>query len=138
MIFITSNNEKPLFTAFVNGINEKILPNGGVIKNYILGTSETKFKGQENENKEYSSWFVTLIGEARKKNEARPLQKGDRILVKGFKQTNVSRKLDDGSYSKAFLNISISDYDLSEKNQSATNISSNDFKEVDSDDELPF
>ena len=134
MIFITSNDEKPLFTAFVNGVNEKVLPNGGTIKNYILGTSEVKFKGQENESREYSSWFVTLIGNAKKKNEARPLQKGDRILVKGFKQTNVSKKLDDGTYGKAFLNISISDYDLGEENKSVTN----NFEIEDSDDGLPF
>lgn len=134
MIFITSNDEKPLFTAFVNGVNEKVLPNGGTIKNYILGTSEVKFKGQENESREYSSWFVTLIGNAKKKNEARPLQKGDRILVKGFKQTNVSKKLDDGTYGKAFLNISISDYDLGEENKSVTN----NFETEDSDDGLPF
>ena len=134
MIFITSNDEKPLFTAFVNGVNEKVLPNGGTIKNYILGTSEVKFKGQENESREYSSWFVTLIGNAKKKNEARPLQKGDRILVKGLKQTNVSKKLDDGTYSKAFLNISISDYDLAGENKSITN----NFETEDSNDELPF
>lgn len=138
MIFVTSSDGKPLFTAFVNGINEKNLPNGGVITNYILGTSEVKFKGKENEKKEYSSWFTTLIGEAKKKNEVKPLQKGDRILVKGFKQTNVSTKSDDGTYGKAYFNMAISNYDLPEENKAVENKDFSASEPASSDDELPF
>lgn len=134
MIFITSNDGRPLFTAFVNGISEKEQNNGGTITNYILGTSEVKNKGKENESKEYSSWFATLMGEAKRKNDSVPLKKGDRILIKSFKITNVSKKMDDGTYGKAYFNMKISDYDLAGENKSITN----NFAVEDTNDELPF
>lgn len=111
MIFITKQREeKPLFTAYVNSIIERPSNNGGTMKTYALGTSEKK----QDESREYSSWFCGLIGNARKQCEQIPLNKGDRIAVYGFKQTNVSKKNPDGTYTKAFLNIAISDYVLIE------------------------
>ncbi|MEI6296242.1 MAG: hypothetical protein WCO84_01170 [bacterium] len=117
MIFITRDKtDKPLFTAYVNGITEKTLPNGGKIKHYILGTQETKKDG----TKVYSSWFCGLMGNARKQEEITPLEKGNLIKVYGFKQTNISRKNDDGSFGKAFLDIQINEYSLYEANNTVS------------------
>lgn len=106
MIFITSN-ETPLFRAYVNGVTEKELPSGGKITTIILGTSGKNTDG----TKKYSSWFVNLIGSARKENEVNPLQKGDIINVYSFKQENVSKKNEDGSFGKPFFNMSINMYE---------------------------
>ena len=112
MIFVTRDkSERPLFYAYVNDVREKSYPNGGKSTVYTLGTSEKK----KDDTKVYSSWFVTLMGNARKACEERPLEKGDNIAVYGFKQTNVSKKNDDGTYGKAYLNLMISDYELQER-----------------------
>lgn len=132
MIFIT-NNEKPLFYGYINGISEKILPNGSKITNYIIGTSELKNK--EKKEYEYSSWFFTLMGNARKKCEEVPLKKGDKIAVTSFKATNVSKKLEDGSYSKPYLKMVISDY---YNPDGISKVEEQTFLNSTSDDELPF
>ena len=118
MIFVTRDrSERPLFYAYVNGITEKALPSGGKITTYILGTSEKK----PDETRVSSSWFATVMGNARKECEDHPLEKGDNIAVYGFKQTNVSKKNDDGTFGKAFFNLTISDYVLQEKRDNSSN-----------------
>ena len=107
MIFITDKEHKnPLFRGYVNKVLENTMPNGGTIKKYVIGTSEKDKDG----NKVYSSWFCTLIGDARKNEEL--LKEKTPIDVYGFKQTNVSKKNDDGSWGKAFFNIAISDFEV--------------------------
>lgn len=128
MIFITrDHSERPLFTGFVNGVTERTMQNGGTIKTYTLGTSEKK----QDDTRVYSSWFCTLMGNARKAAEYRPLVKGDRINVYGFKQTNVSQKNPDGTWGKAFLNVIISDYTLFENQEQG-------YQEKQLDEENPF
>lgn len=126
MIFIT-NKEKPLFGGYVNGIIDVKTSNGGVLKKINLGTSEKK----QNGTKEYSSWFAILIGEARKKNEEKPLQKGDYIQINSFKITNVSKKTEDGKYGNPYFNMTIMDYTVKSANNSTT-------QEDDLDEENPF
>lgn len=140
MIFVTSENGKHLFTGFVNKIIEKPLQTGGVIKTYLIGTSECKNYKDVKENNakaeyESSNWFFTLMGSARKKCDANPLKVGDRIGVLGFKQTNAAKKLEDGTWGKSFLNMSISDYELMQGNQASTSTVT---EESSTDDELPF
>ena len=55
MIFIT--NERPLFSAFVNGIVEVKTKNGGIIKKVILGTSEKKQDDTRNSTKSFTIWY---------------------------------------------------------------------------------
>lgn len=107
MIFITDKEHKnPLFRGYVNKVLEKTMPNGGTIKTYIVGTTEKDREG----NKVYSKWFCNLIGEARKNEEL--LQENTPIDVYGFKQTNISKKNEDGSWGRAFFNMSISDFEV--------------------------
>lgn len=106
MIFIT--NERPLFSAFVNGIVEVKTKNGGIIKKVILGTSEKK----QDDTREYSSWFATLNGKAKQKNEENPLKKGDLIEIYSFKETNVSKKLENGEWGNPYFNMAIMDYKM--------------------------
>ena len=107
MIFITSQTDQPLFRGRVNGISEKELSNGGKITTIILGTTEKKQDGTPI----YSSWFCNLMGQARKDFESDPLEKGDYINVFSFKQTNVSKKKDDGGFEKAFFNLTLNNYE---------------------------
>lgn len=117
MIFVTKDrSERPLAYAYVNGVTVRALPNGGEITTYTLGTSEKKKDG----TKVFSSWFANVMGEARRQCEARPLEKGDNIAIYGYKMTNVSKKNDDGTFGKAFFNMTISDYILQEKNGSSS------------------
>lgn len=111
--------------AYVNGVYKQELANGGTIKKIQISTSEKK---KDTDERIYSSWFVTLGGEARKKDEAKPLEKGDRIVIKSIKFTNPSVKQPDGTF-KSFLNITIMDYDINEGNttQSQTVAESNEF-----------
>lgn len=106
MIWITKKEHdgKPLFSGFVNGISERDTKNGGKVKTFTIGTSEKK----QDDSREYSSWFCTMIGNAKK--NCGSLEKGDRIDVYSFKQTNVSKKNDDGTWGRAFFNIAIADY----------------------------
>ena len=50
------------------------------------------------------------MGNAKRKEEE--LKEGVAIDVYSFKMSNVSKKNDDGTYSKAFLSIMISDFDI--------------------------
>ena len=106
MIFITTNDRsKPLFRGYVNKIFQKEY-NGGTIKTYKIGTSERKQDG----TKAYSSWMCGVMGNARK-NEA-VLTEGSCIDVYGFKETNISRKNEDGTWAKPYLTMTISDFEI--------------------------
>jgi hypothetical protein len=106
MIFITDKEHKqPLFRGYVNKIFEKEY-NGGTIRSYKVGTTEKNQKGE----KVYSSWFCGVMGDA-KKNEDQ-LKEGTPIDVYGFKMTNVSKKNEDGTWGKAFFNVTISDFEV--------------------------
>ena len=107
MIFITAQNEMPLFRARVNGVTEKQLPNGGKITTVILSTTEKDKDGTP----KYSSWFANMMGQARKNFEADPLAKGDYINVFSFKQTNVGKKNDDGTFDRPFFNFTLNNYE---------------------------
>lgn len=107
MIFITAQNDMPLFRARVNGVTEKQLPNGGKITTVILSTTEKDKDGTP----KYSSWFANMMGQARKSFEADPLQKGDYINVFSFKQTNVGKKNDDGTFDRPFFNLTLNNYE---------------------------
>lgn len=104
--------------AYVNGVYKQELSNGGTIKKIQISTSEKK---KDTDERIYSSWFVTLGGEARKKDEAKPLEKGDRIVIKSIKFTNPSVKQPDGTF-KSFLNITIMDYDINGGNTTQSQI----------------
>lgn len=133
MIFITKEHDgKPLFRGFVNGINEHDTKNGGKITTYIIGTREKK----RDENFEYSSWFAIMIGEARKK--CSELSKDDMIDVYGFKQTNVSKKNDDGTFGRPFFNMSISDYEIHNGGGGNKQKNNSSGSEEYPDDENPF
>lgn len=128
MIFITS--EKPLFRAYVNGIVETTGKNGGIIKKLILGTSEKK----QDDTREYSSWFAILNGNARKKFDENPLTKGDLIEIYSFKETNVSKKMENGEYSNPFFNMAIMDYNVKDGNNTTVKPQ----EENKDEDENPF
>lgn len=119
MIFITAQNEMPLFRARVNGVTEKQLPKGGKITTVILSTTEKDKDGTP----KYSSWFANMMGQARKNFEADPLAKGDYINVFSFKQTNVGKKNDDGTFDRPFFNFTLNNYEKHsfDDNGSATN-----------------
>lgn len=132
MIFVTKEHDsKPLFRGYVNGISEHETKNGGKIKTYTIGTREKK----QNDTYEYSSWFAVMIGDARKKCDS--LKKGDMIDVYGFKQTNVSKKNDDGSWGRAFFNMAISDYVIHSNDKKGSSSSSGGDSEY-PDDSNPF
>lgn len=106
MIFITDKEHKsPLFRGYVNKVFEKEY-NGGKIHTYKIGTSEKKQDG----TKVYSSWFCGVMGEAKKKEDQ--LKEGAPIDVYGFKMTNISKKNEDGTWGKAFFNVTISDFEV--------------------------
>lgn len=106
MIFITDKEHKaPLFRGYVNKVFEKEY-NGGKIKTYKVGTTEKNQKGE----KVYSTWFCGVMGDAKKKEDQ--LKEGTPIDVYGFKMTNVSKKNEDGTWGKAFFNVTISDFEV--------------------------
>ena len=106
MIFITDKEHKaPLFRGYVNKIFEKEY-NGGTIRSYKVGTTEKNQKGE----KVYSTWFCGVMGDAKKKEDQ--LKEGTLIDVYGFKMTNVSKKGEDGTWGKAFFNVTISDFEV--------------------------
>lgn len=130
MIFITEkDHSKPLFRGYVNKIFERQVKNGGVIKTYSIGTSEKKQDG----TKVYSSWYCTLIGDARKNEEL--LKEGTPIDVYGFKMTNVSTKQEDGTWSKPYLNINISDFEVHQFEQQQQQPT---YTTTVADEELPY
>lgn len=116
--------------AYVNGVYKRNVSSGGTIKTIQISTNEKK---KDSDERVYSSWFVTLAGEARKKDEAKPLAKGDKIKITSIKFTNPSVKQEDGSF-KSFLNITLMDYELNGDN-SATTQTTDDFNV---DEDLPF
>lgn len=116
--------------AYVNGVYKQNVSSGGTIKKIQISTNEKK---KDSDERVYSSWFVTLAGEARKKDEAKPLAKGDKIKITSIKFTNPSVKQEDGSF-KSFLNITLMDYELNGDN-SATTQTTDDFNV---DEDLPF
>lgn len=118
--------------AYVNGVYKQNTSNGGAIKKIQISTNEKK---RDSDERVYSSWFVTLAGEARKKDEARPLAKGDKIKITSIKFTNPSVKQEDGSF-KSFLNITLMDYELNGDNSTSTQTQAADNFNVDED--LPF
>lgn len=136
MIFITSKDDMPLFSGYVNQIFERTMGNGGKILTYKITTKEIKNKDKENETKEYSDWYCNLMGNARKKCEKNPLKIGDYIKVKSFKQTNVTKKIADDEY-KTYFNITISDYDIPNDN-SQNFLNKKEKFEVSNEDGLPF
>lgn len=115
-------NERPLFRGYVNAIISKEV-RGGTFKQFVVGTSEKKTdkngnplqvddgNGGTKDFYENSSWFCTLIGKARALNERKPIEKGDRINVLGYKITNISNKDQDGNWTPRYLNVSILDFD---------------------------
>lgn len=122
MIFITKDyNEDPLFTAYVNGNWERETKNGYKISMHNLGTREKRKDGTS----QYSSWACDFMGEARRQEEADPLQKGDKIAVYGMKITNTSFKNEQGEWSKPFFSMSVSRYKvLSRSGQASSHTSS--------------
>lgn len=96
--------------AYVNKVYTQEMSNGGKIKKILLSTSEKK---KDSDERIYSSWFVTLAGEARKKDEQKPLDKGDVIKITSIKFSNPSLKQEDGTI-KSFLNVTVMDYDMNE------------------------
>jgi len=123
MIFVTENN--PTTRGYINKVTERDMPNGGKIKNYLFGTRETKQDG----TKVYSNWWFTTMGNARK-NEAQ-LEEGAFVEIKGFKMTNVSKKNDDGTWSRPYFNMSVCDFEV----VGASNESSS---EEGNDEDSPF
>lgn len=116
MVFVTKEHDgKPLFRGFVNGISERTTSNGGKVTTYTIGTREKR----RDDTYEYSSWFVNMIGDAKKK--CGELQKGDMIDVYGFKMNNISQKNEDGTWGKSFFHMYVNDYVIhGEKKQSAS------------------
>ena len=116
MIFIANKklvewlkaNKTPLFRGYVNGITERDGNGGGKIKTYRIGTQETLQDG----TKANSTWFCKMIGDAKKKEDQ--LKENTPIDVYAFKETNVSKKKEDGTYDKAYLNFMISDFEVHE------------------------
>ena len=114
MIFIANKelvawlkeHKMPLFRGYVNGITERDGSNGGKIKTYRIGTQETLQDG----TKANSTWFCRLIGDARKNEDQ--LKENVPIDVYAFKETNVSKKNEDGTYNKPYLNFLISDFEV--------------------------
>lgn len=131
MIWITKKEHdgKPLFSGFVNNISERETKNGGKIKTFTIGTSEKK----QDDSRVYSSWFCTMIGNARK--SCGELEKGDRIDVYSFKQSNVSKKNEDGTWGRAFFDMAISDY-VKHGNENSNGYAGDDSETP--DDENPF
>ena len=77
-----------------------------------------------------------MIGEARKK--CSELNEGDMIDVYGFKQTNVSKKNDDGTFDRPFFNMSISDYEIHNGGGGNKQKNNSSGSEEYPDDENPF
>jgi hypothetical protein len=103
MIFITGKN---LIRGYINKVTEREMPNGGTVKSYKLGTREVKQDG----TKVFSSWWFSTMGEARKKEGQ--LEEGKLVDITSFKMTNVSKKNDDGTWSRPFLDMRVSNFEL--------------------------
>lgn len=112
MIWMTA--DKPITYAFVNTVQTRE-NNGVTYTTYGIATSSKKQDGTY----ENSTWWASLMGEARKKNDMRPLVKGDKIAITSLKLTNVAKKQPDGSWGKPFLNVAIGNYDLQGANGSS-------------------
>jgi len=110
MIFITE--KYPTFRGYINGVNEREMPNGGKAKSFKIGTRETKQDG----TKVYSNWWFSTIGEAHKKEDQ--LTEGAFVTVTAFKMTNVSKKNDDGTWEKPYFRMQVSDFTVSGGNNS--------------------
>ena len=80
-----------------------------------ISTSEK----DSNNNRKYSNWFATFIGQAHQK--AKRLQQKDRIKILSGKINRIPRQKEDGTWN-AFVNVVIFDFEMAEEYQAQDEI----------------
>lgn len=83
----------------------------------------------------YSNWFALFVGKAKEKLPT--VKQGDRVTIKTGKISNISKKMDDGTW-KTYFNVVIFDFEKNDDfNSNAADMSDTPPQVVQSD-ELPF